>query len=231
MFHQFWVSRNVSAKRGVITFFRRFSCLTVTENFVEQLFSAAFYKFSRSEKVYGSEGGYQEFPSKNFRLTVPKHFEGNALVFHQFWVSRNVSAKRGGIYVFPSIFLSHSAEKFVGESFSVSSFRVSRKVSAKKEGIYVFPSVFFCLTVTENFVEQLFPAAFHKISGSEKVYGSEGAYQEFPSKNFRPTVPKHFEGNPLVFHQFWVSRNVSAKRGGTYVFPSSFFVSQCQKFS
>ena len=42
-------------------------------------------------------------------------------MFLQFWVSKKVGDKRGGIYVFPSKFFCLTVPKiFVGESFGVS---------------------------------------------------------------------------------------------------------------
>ena len=52
----------------------------------------------------------------------------------------------------------------------------------------------FCLTVANHFLEQHFCVAFQKIFGSEKVYGQEGGYQDFPSKIFCLTVLKTFVG-------------------------------------
>ena len=48
------------------------------KNFVGEPFCAVFQKISGSQKVYGYGGGgeYEEFPSKNFCLTVLKNFVG-----------------------------------------------------------------------------------------------------------------------------------------------------------
>ena len=47
--------------------------------FVGQLFCAVFQKSSGSEEFMDNEGGgYQDFPSKNFSLTVPKSFAGES---------------------------------------------------------------------------------------------------------------------------------------------------------
>ena len=57
------------------------------------------------------------------------------------------------------------------------------------EGCHNFQSKVFCLTVPKNFEEEPFCAVFQKISGSEKVYGSEWGeggwqYHDFPSEVF-----------------------------------------------
>ena len=59
------------------------------------------------------------------------------------------------------------------------------------------------------FVGEPFCAVFQKISGSEKVNGSEmlGEYQDFLSKIICLTVRKNSVGggNPLAFHSFRAS--------------------------
>ena len=58
------------------------------------------------------------------------------------------------------------------------------------------------------FVGEPFCAVFQKISGSEKVNGSErGEYQDFLSKIICLTVRKNSvgRGNPLAFHSFRAS--------------------------
>ena len=63
--------------------------------------------------------GYRDFLSNFLRLTVPKKFAGNALVFHYFLLSRNFKDKRG-YKDFLSNFLCLSVpKKFIGQSFTV----------------------------------------------------------------------------------------------------------------
>ena len=65
-------------------------------------------------------GEYQDFPSKNFSLTVPKKFVGQpcCAVIRVFPVAKKFMDKRGGLSRFSveKIF-SHSAEYFVGQTF------------------------------------------------------------------------------------------------------------------
>ena len=77
-------------------------------------------------------GGYQDFTSNYFCLTVTKNF--------------------------------------VGQPFSVSSISGIETIYAP-ESMSRFPSKIFCLTVPKPFEGELFCAAFHKNSGSKKVYG------------------------------------------------------------
>ena len=67
----------------------------------------------------------------------------------------------------------------------------------------------FCLTEPKHSVEEPFSAVFQKVSESEKVFGKEGGkgkYRSFPSKIVCLKVPKHFVGEPLVFHKFGVAK-------------------------
>ena len=103
--------------------------------------------------------------------------------------------KRGGVSRFSvKNFVSHSAERFVGEPFNMSLVWGIEKIYAS--GLCQdFLSKIFCLTVPKHFVEERFCAVFQKNSGNEKGYGKEGGeYQDFPSKIFCLTVPKNSVG-------------------------------------
>ena len=58
------------------------------------------------------------------------------------------------------------------EPFSVSLFSGMEKIFASEGDVTTFDflSNFLCLLVARNFVGDFFPAVFHKIFGSEKVY-------------------------------------------------------------
>ena len=71
-------------------------------------------------------------------------------------------------------FLSQRAENFRrGESFSVSIFSGIENFFASEGYVttFVFLSKIFCLIVPKCFVGEPLCAMFHKISGSEKIYG------------------------------------------------------------
>ena len=96
-------------------------------------------------------------------------------------------------------FFSHSAKNYRrGTLLRFRKLRVSKTVRDKTGGgIHDSPSKVFRHPVTKHFVEKLLCAVFQKIFGSEKVYGQKGRgrgceYEDFASKNFRPTVPKKF---------------------------------------
>ena len=59
----------------------------------------------------------------------------------------------------------------------------------KGKGVSRYSFENFCLTVPKFFVGQSFTVAL--ISGIEKVSIIRGEYQDFPSKFFCLTVPKH----------------------------------------
>ena len=66
--------------------------------FVGQPFCAVFQKLSGSENFMIKWGEYQDFPSKNFSLTVPKKFVGQpcCAVIRIFPVAKKFMDKRGG---------------------------------------------------------------------------------------------------------------------------------------
>ena len=75
---KFRVSKNFMLQRIMSHFSVELFCFTLSKKFVGEAYSAVFQKKSGSEKVYGKEGlgEYQDFPSKIFRLIVPKVFVG-----------------------------------------------------------------------------------------------------------------------------------------------------------
>ena len=63
-------------------------CLTVPKNFVGEPFCAVFQKISGSQKFMDKRGGggeYQDFPSKNCCLTVPKNVVDIPSMFQKNW--------------------------------------------------------------------------------------------------------------------------------------------------
>ena len=115
------------------------SKISVGESFTVALFSGG-------EKVYGQEGGrkYQDFPSNNFSLTLPKISVGNPLLLDyigvpKVWI-RGVSIKTFR----QKCFLSHSAETFPREYFIVAIISRTEKVWTRGGGEYqAFPSKIF----------------------------------------------------------------------------------------
>ena len=84
----------------------------MSKNFVGEPFCAVCQKVSGSEKVYGRERGeYQNFPRKNFRLTVPKILVGEPLSVSLIPGIGKVFASYGHVKVFRRFFLSRSSGK------------------------------------------------------------------------------------------------------------------------
>ena len=98
--------------------------------------------------------------------------------------------KRGSIKIFRRIILSHSAEFFLVESFTVALVSSIDKVWIRRGEYQDLPSKTFCLTVPKNYVRESFIVAL--ILGTEKTWrrGSGGDYQDFSSTIFCHTVPK-----------------------------------------
>ena len=86
--------------------------VSVPKIFAGEPFCAVFQKNSVSEKVYGWEGEYQDFPSKIFCLTVPKTSVGESFSVALISGTEKVW-RRGGVWRFyVEKFLSHIAKKF-----------------------------------------------------------------------------------------------------------------------
>ena len=121
---------------------------------------------------------YQDFPSKNFCLAVPKNFVGESFSASLFsGIKKFYASERGeGVSRFSvEIFVSHGAEKFrSGESFSVSLILGYRKILCLREGEGVsrFPVERFLSHGAEKFRKgESFSVLL--ISGVEKFYASE----------------------------------------------------------
>ena len=136
-FRKFRDLENFMPKRGVERFYVKIFCLAVPKNFVRETVGAVFQKIVGSKKVYWSEGaggGVPRFSVDNFFASECWKFSWvNPLMFYYFRVSKNFRDKRGGRVsrFFVHCFLSHSAEKFVKEPFSVSLSSGIEKVGVK----------------------------------------------------------------------------------------------------
>ena len=78
-----------------------------------------FRKFARAEKFMDQRRGgeYQDFPSKNFCLTVPKNFVQEPFSVSVFSGIEKFYALEGYVTIFCRIILSDSAEIFLWETF------------------------------------------------------------------------------------------------------------------
>ena len=121
-------------------------------------------------------------------------------------------------------FSSHSAENLWRGILFVSILSGIEKVYAAEGYGTIFPD-FFCLTVSNKILGEPYPAVFQKISGSEKLYGKEGArdYQVLPSNFLSHSTVKCRTGILQVFRIFGY-RNTLCFRGLSHVFPSIYFL-------
>ena len=99
----------------------------------------------------------------------------SVLYFSKFSGVKKLMDERGGEYQeFPSkTFCLTVSKEFVREPFRVSLILGMEKFCASEGYVTIldFLSKFFCLTLPKSFVGETFWAVFHKIFGSEKVYG------------------------------------------------------------
>ena len=115
-------------------------------------------------------------------------------------------------------------------------FRWWKCLWARGRGDYqLFASKNFCLTVTENFVEETFCVSGNEIPAPKIVKDKRGCgYHDFPSNLFILTVTKHFVKKPFcaVFQKYSTGGKVFEKEGGGETINNSrriFFVSKCRK--
>ena len=141
-----------------------------------------------SDKREGG-GGYHDFLSKLFCLTVRKKFVGEPFCVSLSSIEKIYGQEAGGGREYhnflSNIFCLTVPKNFVGEPFCA----VLRKISGSEEvydkkggGEYQdFLSKIFCLTVPKNFVGEPFRVSL--FSGIEKFYASEG-YVTIFCRNF-----------------------------------------------
>ena len=72
---------------------------------------------------------------------------------------------------------------------------------------------------------------FTKFLVSKKFLEKRGEYQEFPWKNFCPTLPGNFVGEPISVSLFLGIDKFYTSEGCVTILCQKFVVSQCQNFS
>ena len=138
-----------------------FNAKDLVENFLSQCRKMSlgntlllFQNFLANRNTFCIRKGYHYFPLKFFCLTVPKNFVGappclsQNLGYRKIFCMRGISrfsVRRGVAQISVDYFMSHSAETFVGEPFSVSLNSVIEKFY--EQSLYHdFASKFFCIT-------------------------------------------------------------------------------------
>ena len=153
------------------------------------------------EKVWirGGGGGYQDFLSNIFWLTVPKNFVGEPSSVSLISGTEKVRIREGGVSrfsveVFVSLYRSISLENTL--VFQKNSF--IENFHALEGGITVLSDFF----VSQDRNGKLYKATL-LFSGnflvSKKIYEQEGAYHDFQLKFLCLTVPKTFERKSYCF--------------------------------
>ena len=200
------------------------------ENLRRESFIVAL--ISGTGKVCRRQGEYQDFPSKQFCLTVPKFSVGESFTvafisgIEQVWIRGG-----GGVSRFSmEKLLSHSAENLCRESFIVALISETGEVCRRRREYQDFPSKHFCLGVPKFSEGESLTVAF--ISGIEKVSirGGGGEYQDFQWRSFCLTVPKISVGESFIVAIISGTGKVCRRRGEYQDFPSKVFCSQCRSF-
>ena len=152
------------------------------------------------EKFYASESYVTIFHFlSSFFVSQCRKFSSvnrSVLCFRNIPVAKKFMDKgRGGVSSFSvENFLSHSAEIFVREFFSVSPFLRTEKVWIKEGGASSF-SVGTLLSHSTRKLHRGILLCFRKYMVSKKIKEERGREcQDFPSKNFCLAVPKNFVG-------------------------------------
>ena len=189
---------------------------------------------SLANRFMNKKGEYQDFPPKNFCLTVPIFLNGNpsVLCFRKKAVARKFLDKSGEYQNNRSkIFCLETPETFGGGTFLCFKNFLVWKYFVDKGGGSRFVVENVLSHTTEKVRSETLPS-FRKILVSKKVRGIRGAgYHDFPSKLFCFTVP-----NPFVEEHFCVSqsfgyRRILFLRGDITVFYRKIVVSQCRNIS
>ena len=185
----------------------------VPKNFVEEPFMC-FRKIVVPENVRDKRGGgYHDFLSKLFCLTVPKNFVGEPFcVSEKFWYRKTLWIRGGrwreGVSRFSVENLSRSTEKIRrGTLLCFRKFLVLKNVRENRAGRVSQ----FCVEIVFSHSTETFRRGtllcFRKVlaskSSMDKREGGGREYHDFPSKIFWILVPKNFVGEPFhVWEKF-----------------------------
>ena len=229
-----WGSEKLYDELGVMTIFSsKIFSITVPKIFVRNSFPSQ--EISVMEKLMDKRGGYHVFQSKVFSLTVPKNIVGEP-----FWVSKNLGFGKilciieghhsiiEGHHVFPSVFWSHSTEKFCGEPFCVSQFSGSEK-SFGWEGCGL--SRFSVERSLSHSLKKLLrgPFSVWQIFGYRKIFCKKGAVR-FYKDYFISHSTETLLGEAFSVSLISGIEKIHAQEGYNTIFCPNFYVSQYRKF-
>ena len=153
--------------------------------------------FGYRKKLKKKGGEYQDSPSKNFCVTVPKVSVGNPLLLHYFQVPKKFLIRGGASFkIFRrKFFLSQCRKISQGNSLVFTNFG-NRKVLCLRGLYHDFLSIFFVSQCRKYWQVNPSVLCFRKLPVAKKIKDKRGGgeYQDFPSKVFCLTVPKKFKG-------------------------------------
>ena len=144
---------NFQAKEGgSFTVFSNFFYLTRSKK-LRQGTILCFRKFLVGKKFYGLEGGYHDFPSKSFCLTVPKYFIGEHFGVSENFFKRKFSCIGRGITVLSKFSVSQDRNEKLckGTLLFSRKFLVSKKFMDKRDKILRFSVEIFMSHSAEKF--------------------------------------------------------------------------------
>ncbi len=171
-------------------------------------------------------GGYQDFPSKIFCLTVPtKISAGESFIVASISGIEKVWRRGGGVSRFSvENFLSHSADENFRRRILYCCINFGNRKSLEKGGEYQkFPSKIFCLTVPKISVGESFSVAL--------IFGEEGGVSKVYVEMFLSHSAENFRRRMLYCCINFGYRKSLEERGGggIKIFRRKFFVSQCRR--
>ena len=135
------------------------------ENLRKESFTVAL--ISVTENVWIRKGEYQDFPSKNFCLTVLKLFVEESFYCCINFGYRKILDEKEEYQDFPSENFCLTVPKIsVEESFTVAVKSGTEKIWIRGGEYQDFPSKFFCLTVPKIFAQE--SLLLHKFRVSQK---------------------------------------------------------------
>ena len=224
--YRFFESKEVEASR----FCRKFFYLTGPKKLRQG--TNLFQKSSGREKNFwlGGGGGYHDFPSKSFCLTVPKNFVGEHFgVSGHFGYRKILSIREGGCITFPvENFLSHSIKKSRWGTFRwVGKFRVSKNFMHQRgRGITFLRRKVFVTQYGKVSLGNT--SVYREILGIEKFCASEReGVSHFSVENFLShSIEKSRWGTLRCIGRFRLSKNFVHQRWkGYHISPSETFLS------
>ena len=193
------------------------------QNFQKGILHRCINLTSGSEKVWiGGGGGYHDFPSNFFCLTVPNIFVEQSLTVAIIPGIDKVWIRKGEYQDFPSkTFCLTMPKIYVRESFIVALTSVTEKVWIGGGGIIRIFRRNFCLTVPKFSIGESFTVAL--VSGGEKVFGQGGESIKIFHGKFLSLSAEHFRRGILCCCSNVAYRKCLDKKGEYQDFPSKIF--------